>query len=204
MLTIYLSLSPEERKSKLQACEALINRTKRQFVEAGQALLDIKHEELWRDDYESFEEYCNNKWNYSLNYANRLISSYNTITILEASEVVPTGTDGKKILPTSELQLRPLNKIVNNGNSELAPQAWADALEKAGEQNRVVPTGKLVQQVAEEYFPEAALEDAHPYRVVTYLTPRYRKLLDLALRGEKEADYLRRMVEHCLNNSIKV
>ncbi len=166
--------------------------------------MEIKHEELWKGDYESFEQYCNQKWDYSLNYANRLITSYNTITILEASELVPTGTDGKKILPTSQFQLRPLNKIVNEGKEEMATQAWADAVEKAGEQNRSIPTGKLVQQIAEGYCPEVAIEVIHPYRVVTYLNPKYRKLLDTTLRGEKEADYLRRMVEYCLNNSIKV
>jgi len=96
MITTFNQPTPRERKQRLYNCEAIIERAKRHFIDAGHALLEIKHEQLWIDDYESFEDYCNEKWNYSLNYANRLIASYNTITILESSEVVPVGTDGKK------------------------------------------------------------------------------------------------------------
>jgi len=94
--------------------------------------------------------------------------------------------------------------MVNSKKKDMAPQAWAEAVEKAGERNRYVPTGRMVQMVAEEYCPEVAAEEIHPYRAVTYLNAHYRKLLDLALRGEKEADYLRRMVEYCLKNKVKV
>jgi hypothetical protein len=43
------------------------------FVDVGAALLEIRDSKLYRKEYGTFEEYCNKRWGWQRNYANKLI-----------------------------------------------------------------------------------------------------------------------------------
>lgn len=94
-----------EEKTKLSNCELVIETGLNTFVAVGKALLEIKENNLYRIEFDTFENYCQSKWNISKNYGNRLIQASNVI-----SNLVPIGTDAEKIINT-ENKARILSKF---------------------------------------------------------------------------------------------
>lgn len=80
------TLSPQERLRKNQL-EAKVKIHLRSFWEAGEALFEIQQSRLYRDEYPTFEAYCNDKWDFSDRRARQLIFASNVI-----NEIDPTGT----------------------------------------------------------------------------------------------------------------
>lgn len=101
---------------ELQQLEAVIERGLQGFVEAGKALTAIRDGKLYRQEHDTFEDYCNNRWKLGRSRAYQLMS---------ASEVVQslaTSTNVDK-LPQTEAQARPLTELP----TEQQPQAWSAA-----------------------------------------------------------------------------
>jgi hypothetical protein len=46
----------------LAQCEGVIERGMKSFIEVGTALLKIRDERLYRENYGTFEEYCRKRW----------------------------------------------------------------------------------------------------------------------------------------------
>lgn len=65
--------------------------------------MKIRDSHLYRQSHSTFEEYCQDRWEFTANYARRLIQSS---TITENIKTVPIGT-----IPTSERHLRPLTQL---------------------------------------------------------------------------------------------
>lgn len=80
------------------------------FYEVGDALLAIRDGKLYREEYGTFEDYCEKKWQMKRNYANKLIASAETLNAL--GTIVP-----KDELPKNEGQMRALNSF----DAELQP-----------------------------------------------------------------------------------
>jgi hypothetical protein len=55
--------------------ELVIERNLKAFYEVGAALMQIRDDQLYREKYETFEGYCQDKWQFSRSYAYRLIAS---------------------------------------------------------------------------------------------------------------------------------
>jgi hypothetical protein len=117
----------ETEQAQLYKLERVIERNITAFYEIGTALLTIRDRRLYREKYKTFESYCQSRWQFAKNYANRLIAS---AKVVEA--VVPTGT-----IPENEAQARPLSKLP----AEEQPEAWKEALETAP------PTGITAKHV---------------------------------------------------------
>lgn len=104
----------------LQECEAVIERGIKTFVDVGLALMEIRDNRLYRQDFATFEDYCRDRWG----MARRTAYQY-----LDAALVVENVRNCAQILPTTESQARPL--------ASLAPaqqiQAWKLAVETAPE-----------------------------------------------------------------------
>lgn len=192
MLTIKNMNSPSFR---LAECEALITQGIKSHYEAGKALIEIRDNKLFIESgYESFEDYCLLKWKFDKTYASRLISSYTFNTVIEAhNEKLPIGN--KLPLTISESHVRPLMKIED---PEMQMEAYKKVVDQS-EENHEPITAKQIKLVVSEYCAPCVLTNCD-YRLVTYLTPSYYKKFDTQKRGEKEADFLRRIVEAYLDH----
>ena len=76
-----------EEKNELERCEVVIKQGLKTFVEVGQALMLIRDKRLYRSEFGTFENYCNEKWDLKRHYVNRMIGASAVITNL-----VPMGT----------------------------------------------------------------------------------------------------------------
>ena len=100
-----------DERSRLFQLEETIRQGLNTFVDVGNALLEIRDKRLYRQEYNTFEEYCREQWGFSKNYANKLIAS--TEAVLNLGTIVP-------ILPKTESQARPLTSL----EPEEQVEAW--------------------------------------------------------------------------------
>ncbi len=69
----------------------------------------IKEKKLYKGVYSTYEKYCQKRWGFSPQHANRLIKA---ATVVEKIESEPIGS----VLPQSEGQARALSKSENPAN----------------------------------------------------------------------------------------
>jgi hypothetical protein len=93
------------------------------FHEIGMTLAIIRDEQLYAQQYESFEDYCIVRWGFSKSYASRLITGAEMI-----EKLLPIGNN----LPSNESQTRELRRAAES----IQTTAWELAVETA-------PGGKL-------------------------------------------------------------
>jgi hypothetical protein len=123
---------------KLLALEETIEEGLRIFADVGSALLQIRDGKLYRADFKTFEEYCQEKWGMERAHAYRLIDSAKVVENLKSSPI------GDKLEPpTTEAQTRPLALLA----PEQQVEAWQEATEKAPKGEK--PTGGLVKKIAD-------------------------------------------------------
>ena len=113
---------------RLARLESTIQAGLQQFVDVGNALVEIRDARLYRDQYETFEAYCRQKWKMSKTHANRLILSAQAVRQLGDIEVKPS----------TEAQMRPLTKVPESERGSV----WARAVSVAGGK---CPTAAQVQ-----------------------------------------------------------
>ncbi|BAZ08262.1 hypothetical protein NIES4071_00670 [Calothrix sp. NIES-4071] len=132
--------NPEEALSEaeiieLDSLEATVQRGLRAFWEIGQALRVLRDKRLYRQSYETFEEYCINRWEMSRRSAYYLI---------DAAAVYENVNHGSQILPANERQARPLTALTPSEQQEV----WLKAVSTA-------PNGKItathITKVVKEY-----------------------------------------------------
>jgi len=116
-----------DERSRLYQCEEIIERGLNTFVDVGNALLDIRDNRLYRQEYHTFEDYCKERWNFVRRQADRLIEAAETVENLR-----PMGL----ILPTNERQTRPLTSLEPKEQVE----AWKRVIE-------TTPEGKITAAV---------------------------------------------------------
>ncbi|PNY80525.1 hypothetical protein [Deinococcus koreensis] len=124
-------LEPHQ-KHRLQSLEQTVKDGLRDFQRTGQALSEIRDNGFYRERYESFEAYLEQRWGFSQAQAGRLIDANEVAKVLS-----PLGIE-----PQSEKQaraLKPAAKIL----TELEP-----------EQQRVV--ARMVEEAPWEDAPEPA------------------------------------------------
>lgn len=101
-------------KGRLQQLEATIGSGLGFFVEVGRALSQINTERLYREESDTFEDFCERKWDMSRQYGYRLMKAAECYDLLESK--LPSGTR----LPSNESQLRPMVEV-------LKPSKWVEA-----------------------------------------------------------------------------
>lgn len=127
------TLSPEE-KSELAACEQIIETGKSTFVSVGLALAKIKKLELYRENFEDFDTYCQKVWDFGQAYGYRLISAAEV-----AKKVSPIGEI------TNEATARELASVPKKKQIKVAKEAKKIASKIGGK-----ITAKNVKQAAEK------------------------------------------------------
>ena len=110
-----ITLSESKRFVEL---EKTIERGKKTFVEVGTALAEIRDGKLFRSDFDSFEEYCKDKWGWNRAYAGKLIESAEVVKSLP--EIVSHGIQ-------NERQARELAKVEPEQRAAVITKAQAKA-----------------------------------------------------------------------------
>ena len=126
----------EDEHHQLLASEAIIAKANALSWQAVQALAVIRDERLYRDNYETFEKYCQERWGFGRSFINRQIGAAQVVKVL--------GPIGSKI--DSESVARPLVGL----KDEQIVAAFQEAQKLAGD-NPV--TAKVVRQAAAEFKP---------------------------------------------------
>lgn len=116
---------------RLTKLEKVIEAGRRTFTEVGDSLLEIKETHLWREKYESFDDYCEKKWGWGRKRANQLIS---------ASVVVKGLTKETATIVATESQVRALSKV--------PAEKRVEVLEKARESGKPI-TAKVITETHE-------------------------------------------------------
>jgi len=116
-----------DERSRLYQCEEIIERGLNTFVDVGNALLDIRDNRLYRQEYHTFEDYCKERWGMERRQAYRLI---------DASTVVNNVSNWTQITPSNESQARPLTSLEPKEQVE----AWKRVIE-------TTPEGKITAAV---------------------------------------------------------
>ncbi|HXH58432.1 hypothetical protein [Iamia sp.] len=133
--------SPE--LSDLMEHEKVIEQGLATFIDVGWALMQIRDGRKYRAiGFDTFEAYCQDRWDLTRQHANRLIAATGIVGDLE-----PRGS-----IPTSEKQVRPLAALPD---PEARSEAWEEAVEEAGGQ----PTAK---QVAKAVAKRTVKKKEHP------------------------------------------
>ena len=141
-------LTPEEESER----HRLELRVERAFYEAGNALLQLRNQRLYRSTHATFEEYCRERFGFTHRHVNYLISGSQIVENLQM------GTISSQILPTSETQVRPLANLEPDQQCLL----WQQAVEEAGGK---VPSFRIVKGVVERLKERDTIPPAIPYRV---------------------------------------
>lgn len=113
------------------------------FQRAGKKLIRIRDERLYREEYDTFEDFRRATFGKSKSYVNNVIQGYELIQALIAQ--------GETVLPDSERLARQLAKYPK-GDRKLI---WKRAVQIAG---RKKPSYKLLRQAATEIVPSKEAE----------------------------------------------
>ena len=146
---------------ELTQCEAVIERDLRTFVNVGNALLTIRDGRLYREDWGTWEEYCQERWGFTRSRAHRLIEAAQA-----TGNLLPMGN-----IPTSERQARPLTQLSPDDQRI----AWERAIETAPDSGI---TGAHVLRVVDEYrggataYNNHAISDTPGYDGDEWYTPQ--------------------------------
>jgi hypothetical protein len=135
------TLAPKQLKL-LEECETIIERGQKTFLEVGNALLQIKVEKLYLRDYETFDDYCRDRWGFERTYAHRLMKSAEVV-----ENLLPIGNIP---MPTTESQARPLASLPADKQAD----AWQDVVDECAESGEPI-TAAAVQQKVDQYKAQA-------------------------------------------------
>lgn len=131
----------EERE--LVDLEAVIERGMQTFVEVGNALQLIREKRLYRVDFGTFEDYCQERWGWERRHSYRLMDAAEAVGSLSPMGHIP--------IPANERQARELAKAPEEQRVEV----WATVVEEAGE-SRI--TAKKVKEVVSRMTDEPEVE----------------------------------------------
>lgn len=115
------------------------------FIEVGEALMEIRDSKFYRIEHGTFEEYCREKWGFTKTQANRLISASAV-----NGNLTPMG-----VKPANERQTRPLSKVAPEKQSLV----WQDAVGIAGGKQ---PTAAQVEQAVDNHTSKRESVDYSP------------------------------------------
>lgn len=169
-------------KQELQKHETTIKKGLNTFVEVGQALLEIRENKLYRIEYNTFEQYCQEKWQMTRQRSYELINA--SVVIQNVSNCLQK--------PTTESQVRPLTRL----EPEIQNAVWKETIEKHGENI----TAKKVQEVANDW-KEASKEIKQQKNEGVFVAATDKDILKKAkeIKEQKAAAYKQKIVERIEN-----
>lgn len=130
--------------NRLEKLEMTIAKGMRSFIEVGMALSEIQSTRLYRAQYESFEDYCQTRWNFTASRGRQLVGA------VEAIASLPDGLPK----PTTASQAEALSRI---RDEERRAEVWETAIERSARNGRT-PTARDIGEIDIE-IDEAFDED---------------------------------------------
>lgn len=106
--------------SLLGKLETTVERGLASFFDIGAALKEIRDGKLYRGEFKTFEDYCQQRWGFSRVHAHRHIDASEV-----QADLLPIGN----ILPANEAQCRPLTKLLDADRQD----AWQEVIARAPE-----------------------------------------------------------------------
>jgi hypothetical protein len=116
-------LPGRNQRTRLAELEATIERGLTTFVAVGLALTEIQEKQLYRGDFETFEEYCLKRWAIKRAHAYRLINAAEVVGALSPMGDIPKG----------EREARELVTLLKRAGPDAVRQAWAELREEHGD-----------------------------------------------------------------------
>jgi hypothetical protein len=125
-------------KNELEKLEGIIGREMGSFIAVGNALLTIRNSKLYREEFQSFNDYCNFRWGMGRHNAHNLMRGSQVATnLLTNGQQLCTPCE---IQPTSERQIRPLTPL----EPEQQREVWGEAVKTFARPGKV-PTYEHVR-----------------------------------------------------------
>ena len=144
------SLTTREQREFVRA-ERTIARGLKSFLAVGMALKEIRDKRLYRQQYDTFEEYCIRRWDFSRIRAYQICAASEVAASLSTIVNIP--------LPENEAQTRPLTRLKDPAQWR---RAWQAAVKVAAAEKRPVTardTEEAVQRLNGNGRIELAWED---------------------------------------------
>lgn len=127
---------------KLEQLENVIEQGLQTFVEVGNALMGIREDRLYRQEFDTFEEYCKTRWQLERRRAYQLMGAASVVENL--STMVDNGEDVKNF-SHRESHVSPLANL----EPEQQVEVWQEAVETA-------PDGKVTARTLMIQFPKSS------------------------------------------------
>ncbi len=121
-----------ELQTRLQTSEQIIESGLKTFVEVGNALMSIRDDRLYREQYPTFEAYCRERWRFTDARANQMIDAANITTMVVSAELQA---------PLNERQARELSRLKE---PEAIRETWQEVTS-----NNPQPTARDIRQAVE-------------------------------------------------------
>ena len=86
------------------------------------AIAEIRDSRLYREEFETFEDYCKDRWEFTKSYANNLIAAKSVVVNLNDNNCCQIAS------PANEAQVRPLTQLET---PEAQQEAWETVVETA-------------------------------------------------------------------------
>lgn len=125
-----------KEKDALEACEEVIRTGLEEFRRVGEALQRIRDEKLYRAEYETFKEYCREKWDISSSYSYQLSQASEVAQQIESSGGSP---------PTISSHAAKLHII---SSEKYRIEAWEEVRAVFGDN----ATARDIQTIARKYY----------------------------------------------------
>lgn len=123
-----------QEQERLKNCELVIQTGLDTFYQVGQALLEIQENKLYRQEFNTFDEYLQGRWNFGRTQAYNFINSAKVISNLKMSTIVD--------IPTNENQTRYLAQL----EPDLQGYVWSNIINTFE-----AVTGKIVEQEVKKH-----------------------------------------------------
>lgn len=163
-------LSKDERR-ELNSLEACVKKHLNGFRDIGFALATINNKELFREDYDTFEEYCLQEWDISRFRAYQYINSYlvydHLLTMVNKDE-----TKTFHVFPENERQCRALVDFLDN--LEQLRMVWRVVVENAESSGERI-TASFIQRCIETLYKKKVsdtIKKATQRSILEYTLPQ--------------------------------
>ena len=198
-----------------QQQEEIISRGLETFVEVGNALMIIRDRKYWRREFKSFDDYCERRWEFQPNRANRLISAAKTMAAISENvrddnidsekTSVPMGTKTVAIYQKRTFSEKSEKRVTENHKTPLPEnerqvrpliglspeqqkEAWQSAVDAAPDGK---PTAKAVAKAVEKLTAKPAAAAAADKPEPDRLDKAKRKIPKKILKAWEDSEPLR-------------